>query len=270
MRGRLFRSDDEGRRWQAVAGVGTAGITAGTALPGGAIVLVDQAGGIALSRDGGQRFVPVPALQPMPYFGVAALGAQRIGLVGAAGVRLQTIAVEQISRRTMTRIARTTPASTPSDATRSIRARATCSSAWSSTTGSCCWLLCAVLTAFFAWQLRGLRRRRQLRQDAAARPPVHPELPREPRPAARPRRLGAHGGRERRSGDIFDASYLATLAKINDEIFLLPGVDRAWMKSHLDAGGALGRGHRGRLRRRAGACRNDYDGSAEGDRRRCA
>jgi photosystem II stability/assembly factor-like uncharacterized protein len=96
MRGRLFRSDDEGRRWQTVASVGTAGITAGTALPGGAIVLVDQAGGIALSRDGGLRFQTVPAVQPMPYFGVAALGAQRIGLVGAAGARLQTLAVEQI------------------------------------------------------------------------------------------------------------------------------------------------------------------------------
>ena len=32
-------------------------------------------------------------------------------------------------------------------------------------------------------------------------------------------------------GDIFDREYLATLGKINDEIFLLPGVDRAWMKS---------------------------------------
>ncbi|HUG21833.1 WD40/YVTN/BNR-like repeat-containing protein [Piscinibacter sp.] len=96
MRGRLFRSDDEGRQWQTVAGVGTAGITAGTALPGGAIVLVDQAGGIALSRDGGRRFLPLPATQPMPYFGIAALGAQRIGLVGAAGVRLQTLAIEQI------------------------------------------------------------------------------------------------------------------------------------------------------------------------------
>lgn len=96
MRGRLFRSDDEGRQWQAVTGVGTAGITAGAALPGGAVVLVDQAGGIALSRDGGQRFLPVPARQPMPYFGVAALGAQRIGLVGAAGARLQTLAIDQI------------------------------------------------------------------------------------------------------------------------------------------------------------------------------
>lgn len=96
MRGRLFRSDDEGRQWQSGAAVGTAGITAGTVLPGGAIVLVDQAGGIGLSRDGGQHFVPVPAQQPMPYFGVAALGAQRIGLVGAAGARLQTLAAEQI------------------------------------------------------------------------------------------------------------------------------------------------------------------------------
>ncbi|GJH29386.1 RND family transporter [Caballeronia novacaledonica] len=32
-------------------------------------------------------------------------------------------------------------------------------------------------------------------------------------------------------GSIYDANYLATLAKINDEIFLLPGVDRPFMKS---------------------------------------
>src|SRR5208283_5059250 len=32
-------------------------------------------------------------------------------------------------------------------------------------------------------------------------------------------------------GDIFDPAYLDALCKINDEIFLLPGVDRAWMKS---------------------------------------
>src|SRR5512147_755211 len=32
-------------------------------------------------------------------------------------------------------------------------------------------------------------------------------------------------------GDIFDATYLATLQELNDEVFLLPGVDRAFMKS---------------------------------------
>jgi len=36
---------------------------------------------------------------------------------------------------------------------------------------------------------------------------------------------------ENKKGDIFDPAYLTTLAKINDEIFLLPGVDRAWQKS---------------------------------------
>ncbi|HWH81024.1 MAG TPA: MMPL family transporter, partial [Burkholderiaceae bacterium] len=34
-----------------------------------------------------------------------------------------------------------------------------------------------------------------------------------------------------RQGTIFDTQYLRTLAKINDEVFLLPGVDRAFMKS---------------------------------------
>jgi predicted RND superfamily exporter protein len=32
-------------------------------------------------------------------------------------------------------------------------------------------------------------------------------------------------------GDIYDAAYLKTLKAINDEVFLLPGVDRAFMKS---------------------------------------
>ncbi|WP_256581222.1 MULTISPECIES: RND family transporter [unclassified Pseudomonas] len=36
---------------------------------------------------------------------------------------------------------------------------------------------------------------------------------------------------ENRNGDIFQPEYLKQLAQINDEIFLIPGVDRAWMKS---------------------------------------
>ncbi|HSV70831.1 MAG TPA: MMPL family transporter [Methylibium sp.] len=34
-----------------------------------------------------------------------------------------------------------------------------------------------------------------------------------------------------KSGSIFEKDYLAALAKINDEVFLLPGVDRSFMKS---------------------------------------
>jgi predicted RND superfamily exporter protein len=36
---------------------------------------------------------------------------------------------------------------------------------------------------------------------------------------------------ENPSGDVFDPRFLATFARINDEIYLIPGVDRAWMKS---------------------------------------
>jgi predicted RND superfamily exporter protein len=36
---------------------------------------------------------------------------------------------------------------------------------------------------------------------------------------------------ENNEGDIFDPKYLDVLKQINDELFLMPGVDRAWMKS---------------------------------------
>ena len=36
---------------------------------------------------------------------------------------------------------------------------------------------------------------------------------------------------ENPQGDIFDPAFLETLKLINDELFLVPGVDRAWMKS---------------------------------------
>jgi len=36
---------------------------------------------------------------------------------------------------------------------------------------------------------------------------------------------------ENTQGDIYDPAYLDTLKKVNDELFLTPGVDRAWVKS---------------------------------------
>ncbi|ALQ02593.1 MULTISPECIES: efflux RND transporter permease subunit [Pseudomonas] len=36
---------------------------------------------------------------------------------------------------------------------------------------------------------------------------------------------------ESRDGDIFDPAFLAATKDINDKVFLMPGVDRAWMKS---------------------------------------
>lgn len=36
---------------------------------------------------------------------------------------------------------------------------------------------------------------------------------------------------ENKTGDIYDARYLETLRKVNDALYLVPGVDRSWMKS---------------------------------------
>jgi predicted RND superfamily exporter protein len=36
---------------------------------------------------------------------------------------------------------------------------------------------------------------------------------------------------ENKRGDIYDPAYLDTLRKINDTLYLIPGVDRSWMKS---------------------------------------
>jgi photosystem II stability/assembly factor-like uncharacterized protein len=91
MRGSLFRSGDQGKTWARIATTSSAGITAGTVLPDGCVLLVNQAGGIDLSRDHGQTFRALKAAQPMPYFGVTPLGDNRIGLVGAEGVRTESI-----------------------------------------------------------------------------------------------------------------------------------------------------------------------------------
>jgi predicted RND superfamily exporter protein len=36
---------------------------------------------------------------------------------------------------------------------------------------------------------------------------------------------------ENKTGDIYDPAYLETLRKVNDALYLVPGVDRSWMKS---------------------------------------
>ena len=89
--GRALLSRDEGRNWAVSTGLGNSGLTGGTMLPDGSIVLVDVGAGPWVSRDQGQSFVPLRALEPMPYAGVAAV-AGRLVLVGLHGVRHQAIA----------------------------------------------------------------------------------------------------------------------------------------------------------------------------------
>jgi photosystem II stability/assembly factor-like uncharacterized protein len=91
MRGSLLRTTDDGKNWETIHTGSPAGITGGTVLADGSLLVVNQAGGINVSRDGGKTFAPVKTAQPMSYFGVASLGKNKIGLAGAEGVRLETV-----------------------------------------------------------------------------------------------------------------------------------------------------------------------------------
>ncbi|MRV71648.1 MMPL family transporter [Duganella sp. FT92W] len=89
---------------------------------------------------------------------------------------------------------------------------------------------CLVLTALFAFQLRGLVVSASFDKML---PHGHAYIKNYVENRDQLRGLGdaVRVVIENPRGDIFDPEYLATLAKINDEIFILPGVDRSWMKS---------------------------------------
>jgi photosystem II stability/assembly factor-like uncharacterized protein len=86
MRGHAFLSEDEGRSWvEARTGL-QASITDGAYREtDGTLVLVDQAGGVVTSRDGGHRFARVPAEPALPLAAVSVAG-QRIVVGGPRGV----------------------------------------------------------------------------------------------------------------------------------------------------------------------------------------
>src|SRR5262249_47985454 len=70
MRGHAYLSRDEGRSWSPMQTGLSASITAGDAAPDGRIALVDQAGRLALSRDGGENFTTTGVQPAMPLAAV--------------------------------------------------------------------------------------------------------------------------------------------------------------------------------------------------------
>jgi photosystem II stability/assembly factor-like uncharacterized protein len=78
MRGHAYLSRDEGRSWSPMQTGLSASITAGNAAPDGRVALVDQAGRLALSRDGGESFTTAGVQPPMP---LAAVALTRSGVV---------------------------------------------------------------------------------------------------------------------------------------------------------------------------------------------
>ena len=91
-------------------------------------------------------------------------------------------------------------------------------------------LACLALTLLLGWQALGLRLNASFEKTL---PGQHPYIVNYLKHRGD---LAGQGNALRivvatREGSIFDAGYLSTLQKLNDEIFLLPGVDRPFMKS---------------------------------------
>jgi len=95
--------------------------------------------------------------------------------------------------------------------------------------------VCALVTLWLAWAALGMRVNAAFDKTI---PTGHPFIANylahqsQLAGSAHPLRVvvAARGGIET-SGDIFDAGYLETLRKISDDLFLLPGVDRPYLKS---------------------------------------
>jgi len=91
MRGSLFATSDAGANWAKIATDSPAGITSGTVLSDGSVVLVNQAGGIKRSRDGGKSFTAIKPAKVMPYFGITPLGERQVALAGPEGIRIELL-----------------------------------------------------------------------------------------------------------------------------------------------------------------------------------
>lgn len=91
-------------------------------------------------------------------------------------------------------------------------------------------LFCVIATLFAIYQLRGLTVTTSFDKML---PHSHPYIKNFLENRDQLRGLGdsVRFVVENRQGDIYDAEYLQKLSQINDEIFLIPGVDKTWVKS---------------------------------------
>ncbi|WP_178114668.1 WD40/YVTN/BNR-like repeat-containing protein [Pseudomonas saliphila] len=98
MRGSAFRSTDQGENWTRLEIMSEAGITDGIIFSNGAIALVNLAGELLVSRDGGSSFTPQAIIKSMPFYGLAQISSTHLTLVGAEGVQnLAVMAPEKSS-----------------------------------------------------------------------------------------------------------------------------------------------------------------------------
>jgi photosystem II stability/assembly factor-like uncharacterized protein len=85
LKGNLFRTADSGKTWVKTDSKLHAAIVGGATLGPGVVVLADQGGRLAMSKDGGATFIPVALPKAIPLTGIINAGDGRLGLTGPFG-----------------------------------------------------------------------------------------------------------------------------------------------------------------------------------------
>ena len=85
LKGSLFRSEDGGQTWSRIDSKLPATIVSGATLGPGTVVLADQGGRLALSKDGGRTFDLMPLAKTVPLTSVINAGGGKLGLTGPFG-----------------------------------------------------------------------------------------------------------------------------------------------------------------------------------------
>ena len=240
LRGNVYWSGDAGERWQKVDSESPTSLTGGVRLADGTLVLVDQSGQALQSRDGGRTFRrAVSPHVPTPTPGERHHASRRWHADRPVSARAR----RSERRRQLAKPARRPigePTNVPS-ATCHEQAVVADLEHFDRYSGSVAErllfnnrlvvvIVCLLLTAVLGMQATKLTLNAGFEKMV---PTGHPFIVNYFANRSELAGLGntLYVAVENTKGDIFDAAYLEALRKLNDEIFLLPGVDRSYMKS---------------------------------------
>jgi photosystem II stability/assembly factor-like uncharacterized protein len=90
IKGNLFRTADSGKTWAKMDSKLQNTIVGGATVGPGAVILADQSGHLAMSKDGGNTFGPLQLPQAMPLTGLINAGDGKLGLTGPFGALVVT------------------------------------------------------------------------------------------------------------------------------------------------------------------------------------
>ena len=88
MRGKVFRSGDNGKSWKNIETGVPAGITGSTVLEDGRIVLVSQIGNVLISDDNGLTFKHITVEKSVPAAAVTSINKDTLVIVGFRGANI--------------------------------------------------------------------------------------------------------------------------------------------------------------------------------------